>query len=215
MGGIIGARRRPGELEVQARWFAGEFGREFEGTSGERIRVVQFGVWNRSAGPDFADAAVALDGVGIFRGAIEIDMDVRDWEAHGHSQNREYDGVVLHVFFKRGLRRLFTRTNSHRLVPQVHLIEGRQGGSGVAPMAHPGRCARLLEKMNLDALHLELRDAAALRFRRRTCHLQRVAEVHGEEEALFQGVAAAMGYPGNQLPFRLLAQRLPDRKSVV
>ena len=41
------------ELELQARWFAGDFGRSFTGTAGQEIEIVQFGIWNREAGPDF------------------------------------------------------------------------------------------------------------------------------------------------------------------
>ena len=50
------------EIELQARWFAGEFGREFTTTSGEPVTIVQFGLWNRESGPDFAEAAVSLSG---------------------------------------------------------------------------------------------------------------------------------------------------------
>ncbi len=46
------------ELEIQARWFGGEFGREFVGVDGERIEIVQFGHWNHASGPDFTEAAV-------------------------------------------------------------------------------------------------------------------------------------------------------------
>jgi hypothetical protein len=45
--------RIPSELELQARWFAGDFGREFVSTSADKIDIIQFGVWNREAGPDF------------------------------------------------------------------------------------------------------------------------------------------------------------------
>jgi len=41
------APRIPSELELQARWFAGDFGKEFVSTSGDRIEIVQFGIWNR------------------------------------------------------------------------------------------------------------------------------------------------------------------------
>ena len=34
--------RMPNELELQARWFAGEFGREFVSTDGEKVQIVQF-----------------------------------------------------------------------------------------------------------------------------------------------------------------------------
>src|SRR4029077_19116662 len=41
--------------------------------------------------------------------------------------------------------------------------------------------------------------------------LQRLSELHGDDEALFQEVAAALGYKQNKLPFTVLAQRLPLR----
>ena len=49
------------ELELQAHWFASDFGREFRTTAGDAVRIVQFGVWNREAGPDFADNAGRTD----------------------------------------------------------------------------------------------------------------------------------------------------------
>jgi hypothetical protein len=73
-GGVL-----PAEWELQARWYAGEFGRDFVGTEGEFIRVVQFGVWNRGAGPDFVDAAVSIGGGPVEAGSIELDSDARDW----------------------------------------------------------------------------------------------------------------------------------------
>src|SRR5690349_16410289 len=45
--------RIPSELELQARWFAGDFGKQFISTNGNKIDIIQFGVWNREAGPDF------------------------------------------------------------------------------------------------------------------------------------------------------------------
>ena len=57
------------------------------------------------------------------RGAIELDSSARDWEAHGHSENPAYNGVVLHLFFAAAPSgaRLFTRTSEHGEVPQVLL----------------------------------------------------------------------------------------------
>src|SRR5256885_2345305 len=37
----------------------------------------------------------------------------------------------------------------------------------------------------------------------------RLAEAHGDDEALYQALAGALGYKSNKLPFSLLAQRLP------
>ena len=38
-------QRIPSELELQARWFAGDFGKHFVATTGDKIDIVQFGTW--------------------------------------------------------------------------------------------------------------------------------------------------------------------------
>ena len=58
---LFPSQRTPSELELQARWFAGDFGRQFHSVSGDDVEIVQFGTWNRSAGPDFSDAVVRLN----------------------------------------------------------------------------------------------------------------------------------------------------------
>ncbi len=68
------APRTPTELELQARWFAGDLRKHFVTTSGDKIDIIQFGTWNREAGPDFRDAAIRVNGREPVRGCIEIDL---------------------------------------------------------------------------------------------------------------------------------------------
>ena len=98
---LLAAPKIPNELELQARWFAGEFGRKFQTLVGELVEIVQFGFWNREAGPDFQDAAIRLAGGPILRGPIEIDLLDRNWELHGHATNPAFDDAILHVFLER------------------------------------------------------------------------------------------------------------------
>lgn len=198
-----------GELELQSRWFAGEFGREFQGADGESVRVIQFGVWNHCSGPDFTDAAVSINQSPPVKGDIEIDPDARDWERHGHSENPAYENVVLHIFETSGSRRCFTRTANHKLIVQVQLNPKACGPSLTLPLAHCGRCAPLLGTVPLTQLKDVLLEAANFRFKRKAKALTRMAEVHSQNESLYQALAMGLGYPNNQLPFRLLAQRLP------
>jgi hypothetical protein len=80
-------QRIPSELELQGRWFAGDFGKHFVTTTADKIDIVQFGTWNREAGPDFRDAAIRINGSKPVRGCIEIDLTDRSWETHGHATN--------------------------------------------------------------------------------------------------------------------------------
>src|SRR3954469_15347949 len=118
---LFPALRTPSELELQARWFAGDFGRRFTSVTGDEIEIVQFGIWNREAGPDFSDAAIRINGSEPIRGTIEFDLADRSWETHGHSTNPAFDGAILHVFVEQSERAFFTRTRSNRNVPQVRV----------------------------------------------------------------------------------------------
>jgi hypothetical protein len=200
------------EHELQALWFAGAFGREFTTTDGRRAQIVQFGVWNHEAGPDFAEVAVSFDGGSAVRGCIELDPDARDWERHGHATNAAYDGVVLHVFLARGDAEFFTRTSQHQRVPQVLLDPAALDEPPMPlPEARLGRCAAPLRALPEERVREVLLGAAQYRLRRKSATLARMAELHGADEALYQALATALGYKSNKLPFTLLAQRLPLR----
>lgn len=211
---LLGAPRQLTELELQAHWFAGDFGREFTSTTGQPVRIVQFGVWNREAGPDFAEAAVSFGGAEPKVGCIEFDPDVRDWERHGHSTNPNYEAVVLHVFTRTGGGEFFTRTAQHRLIPQVllDLNQLKDDAPVGLPEAKLGRCSGPLREASEDRAREVLLGAAQFRMRRKATALARLTESHGPDEALFQALAATLGYKSNKLPFTLLAQRLPLRQ---
>ncbi|HEY1581578.1 MAG TPA: DUF2851 family protein [Chthoniobacterales bacterium] len=205
--------RPESELELQARWFAGDFGRTFTGTAGEIIEIVQFGTWNREAGPDFSDAVIRIDGEAVVRGSIEFEIAAANWEIHGHATNPAFEETVLHAFVEASGREFFTRTSSHRQVPQVQvdLATLPAGLTNPLPLARPGRCHAPLQNLEAEKISDILEAAADFRLRRKTERLQRLTELHGAEEAVYQELAAALGYKQNKLPFTLLAQRLPAK----
>ena len=207
---LLHAPRRFDELELQAHWFAGNYGREFITTAGDSVRVVQFGVWNREAGPDFIDAAISLSGGEPARGAIELDPEARDWEHHGHATNPDYESVALHVFTEAPTVEFFTRTAQHRNVPQVLLnISLLDDPPNPQPDAKLGHCAGPLRDLPEEKVRDVLLGAALHRLKRKSAALARLAEIHGPDEGLHQALAATLGYKSNKLPFTLLAQRLP------
>lgn len=210
---LLPNQRDLSEHEVQALWFAGEFGCEFTSTAGAKIRIVQFGEWNHEAGPDFAEAAISIDDAAPIRGAIELDLDARDWERHGHGTNRDYERVILHLFTQSGGGDFFTRTAAHRNVPQVQLdlASIERVRANAQPDAKLGRCAAPLRALPEERVREILLAAAQFRLRRKATALATTTELHGADEALFQALAAALGYKSNKLPFTLLAQRLSLR----
>jgi len=196
-----GANRKPPEIEIQARWFSGEFGTDWVSQDGVGLRIVDFGEWNREPGPDFTGATIQLADGSIVRGDVEIDTDVRDWERHGHVANPSFGRTVLHVFSRQPTSRFFTKTHENRLVHQVLL----------APAAANKIPATLPTGISIcsaedDASRLLLA-AAKYRLHRKAQALQLAASAWGEESAWYRALAVALGYKTNKLPFLLLAER--------
>ena len=214
---LFPVQRTPSELELQARWFAGDFGTQFVTTNGDKIDIVQFGVWNREAGPDFSDAAIRVNGAESIRGSIEFDMTDRNWELHGHASNPAFESAVLHVFVHQAEQRFFTRTLSNREVLQVRVDPNAlaETFSGNIPLARPGRCMAPLRNLPEEQLRSVLDAAAQFRLQTKATRLRRMIDIrqsgsgYARDETLFQEIAAALGYKQNKLPFTVLAQRLP------
>lgn len=204
-----------GELDLQSLWFAGAFGREFVTTEGKAVRVVDFGIWNSGAGPDFTGCVIELDGQ-TQRGDIELDPDARDWERHGHGANPDYARVVLHLFMRTPEERFFTRTLAHLEVPQVRLefsmmVADARPNRGLAA-ARIGRCSTPLSEMEEARIQDLLESAAQHRLERKSCRLHRSIAAQGREQTIYQSLAQALGYRQNQPPFLLLSQRLPVKR---
>jgi hypothetical protein len=205
--------RIPSELELQARWFVGDFGKHFITAVGDKIDVVQFGTWNREAGPDFRDAAIRINGGDPIRGCIEIDLLDRSWETHGHATNPAFEETVLHVFVERSDREFFTRTRSNRSVPQVRIdpADLPDASSANIPLARPGRCQAPLKDLPEERVRSVLDAAAQFRLRQKAAWIRHKIDSRGRDGVLFQELATALGYKENKLPFTLITQRLPLR----
>lgn len=65
-------------------------------TDGEELEVVDPGLPNSHAGPDFFNAKVKIGGT-LWAGDVEVHDRASDWLRHGHDRDRAYDRVVLHV----------------------------------------------------------------------------------------------------------------------
>ena len=69
----------------------------FKSADGRRFRVIYPGRKGGGAGPDFRDAVLEEEGVGLIRGDVELHVRQRDWNAHGHGDDPRYNGVALHA----------------------------------------------------------------------------------------------------------------------
>jgi len=82
---------------MQAVWYEGHFRRRiWSPRDGHPLVIRSPGRWNGGPGPDFLRAELVLEGRDV-KGDVELHLRASDWRAHGHAEDPEYRGVVLHV----------------------------------------------------------------------------------------------------------------------
>lgn len=65
-------------------------------TQGDTLEILDPGIENTDAGPDFFNAKIKLNGT-VWAGSVEIHQKASDWMRHGHSSDKAYENVILHV----------------------------------------------------------------------------------------------------------------------
>ena len=65
-------------------------------TDGQPIKVVDSGLMNHDAGPDFFNAKLSIGGQ-MWVGNVELHLRSSQWYQHGHDKDEKYDSVILHV----------------------------------------------------------------------------------------------------------------------
>lgn len=71
---------------------------DFKDIEGNPVEILDFGQWNTNAGPDFLLAKIKINGV-ILVGNIELHIKSSDWVFHNHSNDPNYENIILHVVF--------------------------------------------------------------------------------------------------------------------
>lgn len=72
--------------------------RQLMTTNGDPIVIQNSGIHNDSSGPDFHEARVTI-GDTQWAGSIEIHVKSSDWMLHGHTGDKAYNNVILHVVY--------------------------------------------------------------------------------------------------------------------
>ena len=86
-------------------------------TSGQPVEVIDPGLPNMNAGPDFFNAKLKIEGT-LWVGNVEIHRQASDWFRHGHDRDKSYDTVILHVV---GVSDCEVYRTNGELIPQLLL----------------------------------------------------------------------------------------------
>jgi len=185
-------------------------------TAGQAVSVQYRGRWSAGFGPDFADAALTLDGQRV-AGAVELHRRTGDWRAHGHHLDPAYNAVVLHVVYANDGPPAVTRTG--RTLPTLALAPllagplgsfpadtAALGGLGDHPCARDYLSATVTGGGDLTRL---LGRAGDMRLALKAAGLEARFAVAPPGNALYAGLLDALGYQMNRAPMAALAAALP------
>ncbi|MFA6448833.1 MAG: DUF2851 family protein [bacterium] len=92
-------------------------------SDGRQAIIYSQGEWNFGPGPDFIDALFKIDGEESIRGDVELHVRAADWRRHGHHQNPEYCGVLLHVALWNDGKEQFVTNARGETIPQIILAD--------------------------------------------------------------------------------------------
>jgi len=82
---------------------------------GAPFEVIDPGMYNSNAGPDFFNAKIRMEGK-IWAGNVEIHTASSDWYKHQHEKDKAYNSVILHVVETVDATK--TCDSNGRLIPQ-------------------------------------------------------------------------------------------------
>lgn len=203
------------ERILQVFWNEQPFQLPLQLADGRALEVVTPGTWNVAAGPDFRNAFVRVDGVGM-AGDVEIHCRAADWQAHGHVGDPAYGRVILHVVWEPpGPPHPDRPKACLHLAPFLSMpwqqVASRLGceNYSYARRVPAGACAFHTAELDDAWLGKILSMAGLARLAEKARALHQQAILKGFAQALYEGLFAALGYRVNQAPMRGVAEAAP------
>ena len=181
-----------------------------ETTDGKALEIIDPGLHNRNAGPDFFNAKLRI-GNTMWVGNVEIHEHSKDWFRHGHDSDPAYDNVVLHVVEDVDC----DVTNSRgEFIPQIKLCVPVTVTLNYKELlnadAYPP-CYRIVPELSQLTVHSWMAALQTERLERKTLDIARRAErADGSwEDAYFITLARNYGFGINGDAFEQWAYNVP------
>ena len=179
-------------------------------TDGRSVEIIDPGLQNRNAGPDFFNAKVKLGGT-LWVGNVEIHLKASDWYLHGHDHDPHYDNVVLHVCETVDTEARNTRGD---VLPQLQLDIPSYVRSHYEELLHADQfppCYQVIPHLQPLVVHAWMAALGTERLERKTTDIGRRAERLGGswEDAYFVTLARNYGFGINSEAFEQWAMNVP------
>ena len=184
--------------------------RELQTIDGKSVEVIDPGLHNRNAGPDFFNAKVRI-GNTMWVGNVEIHDKSSDWYLHGHDKDSNYDNVVLHVA---GEIDTDVKTSRGEYLPQMQLDVPQQVKEHYDELlstdSYPP-CYKVIPSLTTLMVHAWMAALQTERLEQKTEAIRHRAELCGGswEDAYFMTLARNYGFGINGEVFEQWARNIP------
>lgn len=181
-------------------------------TDGMEVEVIDPGLWNNNAGPDFFNAKIKIDSV-LWVGNIEIHIKASDWKLHHHDTNSDYDNVILHIASDIDYEPC--RPNGEK-IPQMELHYPTylvDNYNELIRTSHYPACYKLIPTLSKLLMHSWLNTLQIERFEEKTERIDKLMKKYNNnwEDVFFITLARNFGFGTNSDAFELWAQTIPLR----
>lgn len=179
-------------------------------TDGRSVEVVDTGLYNPNAGPDFFNAKIRI-GETMWAGNVEIHLRSSDWYRHGHHLDAAYDNVILHVAEVADTE---VETLSGKQLPQITMPIPdtlRHGYMELLTTMDYPRCHKMIPSIPTFTVHSWMDTLLCERLMERSDKvLKRVEDTRGDwSRALIVTLARNFGFSLNGDTFERWGNLLP------
>ena len=184
--------------------------KELVTTDGKVVEVIDPGLHNHNAGPDFFNAKVKIDGT-LWVGNVEIHDRSSDWFLHGHDKDAAYNNVVLHVA---EVINSDVTTQAGNNIPQVQLSVPQYVKEHYEELLREDkypRCYKIVPQLSKLTVHSWMSALQTERLEQKTQAIaKRLEQAEGSwEAAYFMTLARNFGFGVNGEAFETWAKHIP------
>lgn len=184
---------------------------QMQTTDGLAVEVLDPGIQNADAGPDFFNAKLKIGGE-YWVGNIEVHIASQDWYRHGHDHDAAYDNVILHVVSLADNSDV--RTSAGRMLPQLvvpvpeHI---QQNHDKLLSIDSYPPCYKIIEQIKSLTVHSWMAALQTERLMQKTSAIESYLESAGGdwEHAYFVSLARSFGFGSNGDALEMWARHLP------
>ena len=175
------------------------------------FEVIDHGMYNSNAGPDFFNAKIKMEGK-IWVGNIEIHTASSDWYRHQHEKDKAYDSVILHIAETIDTTEIHDTTG--RIIPQWMIKIPDRIQANYLFLLNTDTSIPCLGKIStIPEVYLSDWKNALLmeRLERKTCILLQLLDEHKDDwnEVFYITLSRNFGFGINNDAFERLAKSLP------